>query len=77
VPIDALAADAEGESSVSVRRRVIAAHAVQSRRFAELRGVHCSAQMRLAQLRAFARPDARGLAILKMAAERLGLLERV
>jgi magnesium chelatase family protein len=76
VPIDALAADTEGESSANVRRRVIAARAVQSRRFSDLRGIHCNAQMRLAQLRSFARPDARGLAMLKMAAERLGLSGR-
>ncbi len=76
VSLDALASDTEGESSANVRRRVIAAREIQTRRFADQPGVHCNAQMRLAQLRAFARPDPRGMAMLKMAAERLGLSGR-
>jgi len=76
VPIDALDSDTEAEPSAFVRRRVTAAREVQSRRFAELPGIHCNAQMRIAHLRAFARPDPRGLAMLKMAAERLRLSGR-
>jgi magnesium chelatase family protein len=76
VPLDALASDVEGEPSANVRRRVVAAREIQTKRFADQSGIHCNAQMRLAQLRAFARPDARGTVMLKMAAERLGLTGR-
>ncbi len=76
VPLDALASDVDGEPSANVRRRAIAAREVQTRRFADQVGIHCNAQMRFAQLRAFARPDPRGLAMLRMAAERLGLTGR-
>jgi magnesium chelatase family protein len=76
VPIDALDSDVEAESSAEVRRRVIAARERQSQRFRDLPGVHCNAHMRLAHLRAFARPEPRGLVLLKTAAERLRLSGR-
>ena len=76
VSIDALASDTEAESSANVRRRVIVAREIQTRRFAGHAGIHCNAQMRPAQMRLFARPDARGITMLKMAAERLGLSGR-
>lgn len=76
VPIDALDSDVDAESSAEVRRRVVAAREVQSVRFRDAPGVHCNAHMRLAHLRAFAKPEPRGLALLKSAAERLRLSGR-
>lgn len=76
VPIDALDSDVEAESSAEVRRRVVAARAIQSRRFGSLPGIHCNAHMRLAHLHIHARPEPRGLALLKSAAERLRLSGR-
>jgi len=73
VSLDAIAGDKDGESTASVRARVIAAREIQRRRFAGVNGLHCNAQMGLRLLKEYAMPDARGGALLRMAAERLGL----
>ncbi len=57
VPLDTLASDPEGEPSANVRRRVIAAREIQTRRFSDQVGIPCNAQLRLAQPRAFGRSD--------------------
>lgn len=76
VSLDAISGDKDGESTADVRRRVIAAREVQSGRFAEEPEIHCNAQMGLRLLKLHAIPDARGRALLRMAAERLGLSGR-
>jgi magnesium chelatase family protein len=76
VSLDAIAGDKDGESSESVRGRVIAAREMQTERFAVEPGIHCNAQMGLRLLRRHAASDARGRALLRMAAERLGLSGR-
>lgn len=76
VPIGKLNEAPAGETSAEIRRRVMAARAVQSRRFARSRGVHCNAQMTPRMLTAYARPDEQGQQILKMAMGRLGLSAR-
>ncbi|MBM4287206.1 MAG: YifB family Mg chelatase-like AAA ATPase [Deltaproteobacteria bacterium] len=75
VPFQDLAAGPDGESSAALQQRVIAARAVQTRRFTGSR-VHCNAQMppRLVKQHCLLRPEPRQL--LERAMERLGLSAR-
>lgn len=45
VPFERLSDAARGESSADIRRRVVAARAIQAERFRDVPGVHCNAQM--------------------------------
>ena len=76
VPIGKLNDAAPGEPSSAIRQRVIEARAVQSRRFARSKGVHCNAQMTPRMLSTYARPDEQGQAVLKMAMSQLHLSAR-
>ncbi len=76
VPFDELAQSAPGESSAEIRRRVIAARAIQARRFADEKSVHCNAQMNSRLLNIHARPDQEGFAILRDAMTRLDMSAR-
>lgn len=76
VEVDALASDTAAETSATVRARVVAARAVQSARFSGTHTTHCNAQMSVPLIRQHARPDDRGLGLLKMATDRLGLSGR-
>ena len=70
-----LADEAGGERSAVVRGRVMAARAVQRRRFADS-ATTCNAEMTGRELRRVARPDTAGAAILERAMSRLGLSAR-
>lgn len=50
-----------GESSASIRERVIRARDIQTARFADEPDVHCNAQMDSRQLARYARPDDEGM----------------
>lgn len=76
VPFDELAQSAPGESSAEIRRRVIAARAIQAKRFADETSVHCNAQMNSRLLNIHARPDQEGFAILRDAMTRLDMSAR-
>jgi magnesium chelatase family protein len=67
--------DAAAESSRVVRARVVAARALQRRRFADSTTT-CNAEMSGRELRRVARPDTAGAAILERAMSRLGLSAR-
>jgi magnesium chelatase family protein len=67
--------DAAAEPSRVVRARVLAARALQRRRFADSTTT-CNAEMSGRELRRFARPDTAGAAILERAMSRLGLSAR-
>jgi magnesium chelatase family protein len=75
VPFQDLAAGPDGEKSASLQEKVMAARAVQTRRFAGSR-VHCNAQMppRLVKQHCQLQPEPRQL--LERAMERLGLSAR-
>jgi magnesium chelatase family protein len=76
VPYAAMAG-LSGESSESVARRVESARGRQSRRWATAsRSGHTNADMGPAEVRAWARPDETGSAILASAMDRLGLSGR-
>lgn len=71
-----LSGGAKGESSSSIRERVIAARKIQTKRFSRHHGIHCNAQMTTAMANAFAKPDARGMQLLDNAMTRLNLSAR-
>lgn len=76
VPFEKLSELSPSESSLSIRKRVLRARAIQNERFAEHPNVHCNAQMSPKMMQTFARPDDKGLARLKVAMERLSLSAR-
>jgi magnesium chelatase family protein len=76
VPFGELAHDQSGESSASVRQRVIAARERQHTRFADVPGVSCNAHMGAAELRRHVRAGPDVLALLQRAIDRLGLSAR-
>lgn len=76
VPVGKLNDAPQGEPSAEIRKRVVAARAIQNERFKRSRGVHCNAQMTPRMLSTYAKPDAQGQMILKMAMEKLGLSAR-
>ena len=65
-----------GEPSAKIRERVIAARAVQTERFKNIKGMHCNAQMTERMIHQYAEPDENGLNLLRMAMERLHLSAR-
>lgn len=75
VPFSELATEKKGEGSPQVRRRVIAARDIQSRRF-EGSAIHTNASMSASQLRRFCKLSDECSALLGKAMERLNLSAR-
>ncbi len=67
---------APGESSATIRERVIRARQIQEERFSSSPGVHCNAQMTSRLMHRFAEPDAAGMEMLREAMNRLQLSAR-
>ena len=76
VPFSLLSKMEPGESSADIRKRVIAARAIQTERFKNVKGIHCNAQMTERMIHQFAEPDAEGFNRLRDAMERLSLSAR-
>ena len=82
VPFAQLSKMQPGESSATIRERVIAARKIQEERFSSLpkQGglgrVHCNAQMTEKMIHQFAEPDESSLALLRTAMERFKLSAR-
>ena len=76
VPFEKLSDTRPGESSESIRRRVVAARQIQEERFAHVPGVHCNAQMTPKLLSEYAVLAPEGLEMLRSAMERLNLSAR-
>lgn len=76
VPFEKLSEMQPSESSVIVRQRVIKAREIQEKRFADIDGVHCNAQMSPKLQRQYAMPDQAGADLLKNAMQRLNLSAR-
>ena len=64
------------EASEAIRRRVVNARNIQEARYANEPGIYCNAQMTSRLLAAYARPDEKGLSLLKSAMNRLNLSAR-
>ena len=76
VPFKDISKAAQGESSESIRQRVIKARLIQEERFREHRGIHCNAAMTERMIHQYAEPDAAGIEMLRTAMERLNLSAR-
>ncbi len=76
VPFKDISRAAPGESSDSIRERVIKARHIQEERFRECKGVHCNAQMSERMIHQYAEPGEDGIDMLRMAMERLNLSAR-
>ena len=76
VEFDAMSSTTDGESSASIRARVVKARDIQSRRFADNPEVHCNAQMTSAMLRKYCAIDSDGLTHLKEAMTQLNMSAR-
>ena len=76
VPLEQMSGTSQGESSAAIRERVIKARAIQQVRYANVKGVHCNAQMTSAMLREYARLDSKSAASLQTTMTRLSLSAR-
>ena len=76
VPFSQLSQMKQGESSATIRERVIKARQIQEQRFANDKGVYCNAQMTEHMLHLYAEPDNQSLDMLRTAMERLSLSAR-
>lgn len=76
VPFEKMSDAQEAESSNQIRQRVIAARQIQEARYRDVPGIYCNAQMNSRLLVQYARPDDKGLALLKAAMNRLNLSAR-
>ena len=76
VPFEKMSDARPGEASSIIRERVIRARQIQENRYAEVAGVYCNAQMSSKLLSLYARPDDKGLMLLKNAMNRLNLSAR-
>lgn len=76
VPFEKMSEQTLAESSAAIRERVVRARQVQTARFASVPGVYCNAQMTSRLLNQYARPDDKGLDLLRNAMTRLNLSAR-
>lgn len=76
VPFEELKNRAEGESSQSIRQRVVAARSIQNKRYEGIEGIYSNAQLEPKQMRKWCQIDGMGEQLLKNAVERLGFSAR-
>ncbi len=76
VDIEAMASKRVGETSETVRERVIAAREMQNRRYENAIGVHCNAMITPALVEEYCKLDEASLVLLKKAMHNLGLSAR-
>ena len=76
VPVSQLNSMEVGESSATIRERVLAARAIQTERFRSAPGIHCNAQMNSRQTREYCALDDNCRQIMEHAMNRLGLSAR-
>lgn len=76
VPFEKMSEQTQAESSAAIRERVVRARQLQTARFASVSGVYCNAQMTSRLLNQYARPDDKGLDLLRNAMTRLNLSAR-
>lgn len=76
VPFEKISDARQGEPSAAIRERVVRARLVQEKRYADVPGIYCNAQMSSKLLALHARPDDKGLALLKNAMSCLNLSAR-
>lgn len=76
VPFEKISERTESEPSYKIRERVMAARAIQAKRYEAYPGIYCNAQMNSRLLHQYAVPNPQGLEILKKAMTKLNLSAR-
>lgn len=76
VPFDELSGQAEGESSASIRRRVVEARHLQAERYASEPDIHCNAQLNSRLMKQYCALSPESLAILKTAMDKYDMSAR-
>ncbi len=76
VPFEKMSDARPAESSASIRERVVQARQIQSERYTDISRTYCNAQMSSKLLARYARPDDKGLELLKNAMNRFNLSAR-
>ena len=76
VPFKEIANTQQGESSATIRERVIRAREIQEQRFRDHKGIYFNSQMSERMIHQYAEPDDKSLDLLHMAMERLSLSAR-
>ncbi len=76
VPYEELRNRTDGENSQIIRERVIAARIIQNKRFENIEGIFCNAQLEPKQMKKWCLIDEMGEQLLKNAVERLGFSAR-
>ena len=76
VPFEDMATAPEGETSQTIRQRVVNARRIQTERFKEEKNIHCNAQMTSRLLKKYAQPDPQGFEMLREAMTRLDMSAR-
>jgi len=76
VKFDELASKEKGESSETIRKRVLAAREIQELRFKTYEGIHHNAQMTAKLLEKYCEIDESGKTLLKLAMDKMGLSAR-
>lgn len=76
VPFEKMSDARPGEASTTIRERVVRARRIQEERYADVPGIYCNAQMNSGLLSLYARPDDKGLLLLKTAMNRFNLSAR-
>ncbi|MBQ9178615.1 MAG: YifB family Mg chelatase-like AAA ATPase, partial [Prevotella sp.] len=71
VPFKEIANTQQGESSATIRERVIRAREIQEQRFRDHKGIYFNSQMSERMIHQYAEPDDKSLDLLHMAMERL------
>lgn len=76
VPFSELTADEECETSMDVRKRVVAAREIQAERYKTYQNIYCNSQMNAAMLKEICVLDTASANLLKIAMEKLNLSAR-
>src|SRR5690606_33411207 len=76
VPFDDLSAERNGEKSIEIRKRVMKAREVQTKRYQDLPTIHYNAQIGPKHLHEYCQLDEPGKNLIKNAMERLNLSSR-
>lgn len=76
VPFDKLSKAAPGEASADIRRRVMAARDIQTRRYAAEKGIHCNAQLTSRLISRYCSLSSEAMAMLRHAMEKYDMSAR-
>ena len=76
VPFEDIAKAPKGESSATIRERVLKARQIQSERYKGVKGIYCNAQMTTSLLQKYVQLDETALNLLRTAMKKFNLSAR-